>query len=481
MGVIDLRDQGREPASGKRWEAYWWDVTGSRRTKRFRTLKEARDHEAAMRMEKDRLKGGSVDERRAKQTTVSDLHRQHIESIERDGGRGRDGGRASTLAGYESQYRNWIDPGLGTVKLSDLSRELVEQWRTTMVNQDGKTPSERTRATVIAQLSRLLTFAVDEGLLRENPSKTRSGRLVGKPKTKKSKQHIYLDEPQVWRLLAHAKYQDEETHDVVLLMVTTGIRFGELSALTADDFDPDTGDLHITKAYSSAHGRLILERTKGGEDRIVRVNGWIRDRIADCALSRSSGELLFSGAQGAPLRLDNWRPRKFYPVVEAARTQVQQVQEELGVREYKRGYAWWGPKTQAAWEAQSEAIEREVEEAGASAIAHAPRSSERKPVKLNLSVLTLAVESVVSQGSLDFPRLTPHDLRHTAVSVAIRKGADVKAVQAIAGHASAAITLDVYAGLFDEARDQVANTLQDAFANPYWAAEKTSEKQLSRR
>ncbi|WP_416779306.1 tyrosine-type recombinase/integrase [Microbacterium lacticum] len=36
------------------------------------------------------------------------------------------------------------------------------------------------------------------------------------------------------------------------------------------------------------------------------------------------------------------------------------------------------------------------------------------------------------------PRLTPHDLRHTAASLAISSGANVKAVQRMLGHASAA-------------------------------------------
>lgn len=49
-----------------------------------------------------------------------------------------------------------------------------------------------------------------------------------------------------------------------------------------------------------------------------------------------------------------------------------------------------------------------------------------------------------------FPSLTPHDLRHTAVSLHIRVGSNVKVVQRIAGHATAVLTLDTYAGLFDE-------------------------------
>jgi integrase len=58
--------------------------------------------------------------------------------------------------------------------------------------------------------------------------------------------------------------------------------------------------------------------------------------------------------------------------------------------------------------------------------------------------------------------LTPHDLRHTAASLAVSAGANVKAVQRLLGHASAAMTLDVYSGLFDDDLDAVADRLDEA-------------------
>ncbi|WP_255312200.1 tyrosine-type recombinase/integrase [Rhodococcus rhodnii] len=42
------------------------------------------------------------------------------------------------------------------------------------------------------------------------------------------------------------------------------------------------------------------------------------------------------------------------------------------------------------------------------------------------------------------PRVTPHDLRHTAASLAVWAGVNVKALQRMLGHASAAMTLDTY-------------------------------------
>jgi integrase len=58
--------------------------------------------------------------------------------------------------------------------------------------------------------------------------------------------------------------------------------------------------------------------------------------------------------------------------------------------------------------------------------------------------------------------LTPHGLRHTAASLAVAAGAHVQAVQRMLGHASAAMTLDVYAGLFEDDLDAVADRLDAA-------------------
>lgn len=74
---------------------------------------------------------------------------------------------------------------------------------------------------------------------------------------------------------------------------------------------------------------------------------------------------------------------------------------------------------------------------------------------------TGAVERCMTADQ-DFPRVTPHDLRHTAASLAIGAGANVKAVQRMLGHASAAMTLDTYADLFDDDLDSVSEALDFA-------------------
>jgi integrase len=57
----------------------------------------------------------------------------------------------------------------------------------------------------------------------------------------------------------------------------------------------------------------------------------------------------------------------------------------------------------------------------------------------------------------------PHDLRHTAVSLAIHHGADVKAVQEMVGHARASMTLDVYGWLWPGKIDEVGERMGRLF------------------
>jgi integrase len=62
-------------------------------------------------------------------------------------------------------------------------------------------------------------------------------------------------------------------------------------------------------------------------------------------------------------------------------------------------------------------------------------------------------------------RMVPHELRHTAASLAIASGADVKQVQNMLGHRSATITLDLYGHLWND--DTVATSMDDAYRSRF--------------
>lgn len=57
-----------------------------------------------------------------------------------------------------------------------------------------------------------------------------------------------------------------------------------------------------------------------------------------------------------------------------------------------------------------------------------------------------------------------HDLRHTAVALAIAQGAHPKAIQERLGHASVSLTLDRYGHLFPSLEEKIADGLDDLYA-----------------
>ena len=67
--------------------------------------------------------------------------------------------------------------------------------------------------------------------------------------------------------------------------------------------------------------------------------------------------------------------------------------------------------------------------------------------------------------AIGVPRLRVHDLRHTAASVWLGAGADPKVVQRVLGHASAAMTMDLYGHLIDQNLWDAAKRVGEAFGD----------------
>lgn len=84
----------------------------------------------------------------------------------------------------------------------------------------------------------------------------------------------------------------------------------------------------------------------------------------------------------------------------------------------------------------------------------------RKDGWLPLGEFRWVFDTAAKKVSLD--GLVPHELRHTAASLAIAAGANVKVVQKLLGHKTATLTLDRYGHLFADDLDNVASALDAA-------------------
>lgn len=69
---------------------------------------------------------------------------------------------------------------------------------------------------------------------------------------------------------------------------------------------------------------------------------------------------------------------------------------------------------------------------------------------------------VIVKSAEKLPDLSPHDLRHTAATLMLRRKVPVEVVSRILGHARVSITLDVYRHVLDSEKEQVMVDLFDA-------------------
>jgi integrase len=128
-----------------------------------------------------------------------------------------------------------------------------------------------------------------------------------------------------------------------------------------------------------------------------------------------------------------------------------------------RGVQTWGtPKGHAR---RDVAIPRFLVDALAEQVAGRPQDAlvfaGAKGGALRSQVFQRAVLTDASER-LGLVGLHPHALRHTAASLAIASGANVKVVQQMLGHKSATMTLDLYGHLFPDQLDDVAERLDAA-------------------
>ena len=64
----------------------------------------------------------------------------------------------------------------------------------------------------------------------------------------------------------------------------------------------------------------------------------------------------------------------------------------------------------------------------------------------------------------DLRKVSPHDLRHTAASLALENGADLKEIQELLGHKDATTTMQFYAGLSEERKKRTPDRIEELLA-----------------
>lgn len=193
---------------------------------------------------------------------------------------------------------------------------------------------------------------------------------------------------------------------LVLLLGTAGLRWGEAAALRVGDVDFLKRKVVLHQNAVTVNSQVHVGTLKSGEHRTVALAGFVVDELAKTCRGKGLDDLIWPSQSG--------------------------------------GYLG-PPSSHDSWLAG--AVERCQAAADNARAEEATRGEPTTP---------------------PFPRITAHALRHTAASLAISSGANVKVVQRMLGHASAAMTLDVYADLFDDDLTAVADRLDESVGK-MWA------------
>lgn len=290
--------------------------------------------------------------------------------------------KPSTMRVTEQAWRVHVQPRWGASRLETITRSEVQEWVSTM---------DRSASTVRrahACLAQILDAAVADRLLAANPA--RGIRLPRKTRGR----HVYLTMEQVRRLAEECSRHGE----IVWVLATTGLRWGELAGLQVADVDLDRRRLRVERAAVQVGSRMTIGQPKTHERRTVAVPRFVANLITPIVADRDGEEWVWSRADGTPLP----------------------------------------PPAKDSWFHQAR-----------------DRIRAEDP---------------------DFPAITPHGLRHVAAGLLVSSGANVKVVQRQLGHASAVMTLDVYADLFDGDLDLVSETMDALAAGLDLGEPKVSQK-----
>ena len=309
---------------------------------------------------------------------------------------------------YEIQR---IEHYLGSVKLRDCTADHIIRAYDRMA-ADGASVSQRSKTHT--KLKQVLKRAVVAGTIIRNPAEGIEG--MSRPKVSQHKRDEQrVDEDGLRRLFSILENEPQEGKRVGMwLGAVTGMRRGEVLALTWRDINLDDGTITVSWQYGT-EGELKDTKT----ERSVRIISLcaVEDIATDPTIAYLKrwqqeqkayfDEYARKGAEKGDKRAAKvvWGPRT--PVVSNTRC------------------SWQGPDNFGRWR-RNWFVEHDF----------AYYEHEE-------SYIDAAGKRRIRRTGYHGP--TFHSLRHTQATVLIGAGADVKAVQDRLGHAEASTTLNIYA------------------------------------
>lgn len=161
--------------------------------------------------------------------------------------------KGNSLFTYKSIYNNHIKQKLGKYKVSELERRQITELQKDLIKEYP--PS--TTNYVILVIKMILNDAIKDGIIRENVARIKSV----KTENKRTENHRALTIEEQKLFMEESK--TSVYYELFALALCSGMRFGELTALTWADIDNKENCIHVTKTMTwSAEGKQTIGTPK---------------------------------------------------------------------------------------------------------------------------------------------------------------------------------------------------------------------------
>lgn len=275
---------------------------------------------------------------------------------------------------------NRILASLGNLKMKNIRgyhcQNAVNRW-------SKKAPATVSNIKILA--NQVFEYAIKNGYITKNPMDA----VIMPKKPAKKRENNYYTKQELNEFLTFVKQDRPSLYPLFRLLAYSGMRIGELLALTWDDIDLEASTVSITKTLSRVNdeGRTTIEdtKTKAGR-RTISLDATTINILA--SYKQEQSKRLFS------LGILNTLPKPLIVFDRGIGSSYSKAQGERFVR---------------------------------------------------VSDIRRYLNSMYKRMPKDFKHITLHGFRHTHATLLIESGANIKAVQQRLGHANINMTLGIYA------------------------------------
>ncbi|MBR5950500.1 MAG: site-specific integrase [Actinomycetaceae bacterium] len=202
-----------------------------------------------------------------------------------------------TASVYTYNVERRVLPVLGHMPISEIKKSNV---RRLIKELESQGLSHSSISDHLSPLSRLLEVAVDDEIISVNPARNLRRR---KPvKARPTSRALTTEELADFLSRVPAGHYRR----ICAALAFTGMRLGEVSALTPADIDLEKGIITVSRSVSpDIHGKLVEGTTKTGKTRAVPIIPAFRPYLLEAMDGVGDDERIFVGPRGGTLDSSN--------------------------------------------------------------------------------------------------------------------------------------------------------------------------------